>query len=136
VRLGRIEELGVWMALRRACVALAVGTLILIVAGTPEPSGVLGWFGLVLLLFAVFLVGAGWFQYARGVPLRETMYGHQMLATAAGLVGLALVLLTGWTVAIGLGAHTLSPLSLVLVTSVAAGLIVVFALWRRTHTGR
>jgi Flp pilus assembly protein TadD len=136
IRLGRIEELGVWLALRRACVALVVGSLVLILAGMPEPSGVLGWFGFVLLLFTAFTVGAGWFQYARGLPLRETMRGHQTLAAAVGVVGLSMVLLTGWTVAIALGAHTLSPLTLVLVTSVAGGVIVMLAVWRRTHASR
>jgi Flp pilus assembly protein TadD len=136
VHLGRIEEVGVWLALRRASAALAFGSLLLLLAGMPTPPGVLGWFGLVLLVFALFVVVAGWFQYAKGVPLLSMMREHRMLAAAAGLVAVSLLLLTGWTVAIALGARTLSPLSLVLVTSVPAGVIVVFALWRRSHATR
>jgi Flp pilus assembly protein TadD len=136
VRLGRIETLGVWMALRRACVALAVGSLLLTLAGMPSPAGVLGWFGFVLLLFTLFLLGKGWYQFAHDVPMAVMMRGDRMLAAAIGLIGLSLLLLTGWTITIALGGHTLSPLTLVLVTSVLAGGIVVFALWRRSHPGR
>jgi Flp pilus assembly protein TadD len=132
--LGRIEELGLWFALRRACAALGFGTLLLLIAGMPTPSGVLGWVGLVILVFCLFVLVAGWFQFARGVPLRETMRDHRMLAVATGLVGLSLLLLTIWTVVIAFGARTLNPLSLVLVTSVPAGILVVLTLWRRSHT--
>jgi tetratricopeptide (TPR) repeat protein len=137
VRLGRIEELAVWMSLRRASIALVLGSLVLLLAGMPKPtSGVLSWFGLVVTLFVLFVLGAGWFSYARGVPLRGMFLAHRMLAAATGLIGLSLLLLTGWTAAIALGARTLSPLSLVLVTGVAATAIVMFSLWRRSHPSR
>jgi Flp pilus assembly protein TadD len=136
VNLGRIEEVGVWLALRRASAALAFGSLVLLLVGMPTPSGVLGWFGLVLLLFALFAVVAGWFRYARCVPLRSVPRDHRMLAVASGLVALSLLLLTVWTLLIALGARTLNPLSLVLVTSVPARAIVAFALWRRSHAAR
>jgi Flp pilus assembly protein TadD len=136
VRLGRIEELGVWMALRRACFTLAAGSLLLILAGMPTPAGVLGWFGFVVLLFGLYVVGVGWYQYARTVSVRDIARAHRLLSVAAGLVGLSMLLLTVWTVALALGGHTLSPLTLVLVTSVLAGAVVVFAIWRRTHVTR
>ncbi|MEV4318861.1 tetratricopeptide repeat protein [Actinocrispum sp. NPDC049592] len=135
-RLGRIEELGVWLALRRASIALVIGSLVLIIAGMPTPSGVLGWFGLVVVLFTAYTVVAAWFQYARGVPLRDTLRSHQMLAIAAGITGLSLVLLLAWTLIIALGGRTGSPLELVLVSGVAAVGINVFALWRRNHARR
>lgn len=135
-RLGRIEELGVWIALRRACVALSGGSLLLILAGMPSPSGVLGWVGLVVLLFALFVAGKGWFSYARDVPLRAFPQAHRLMSVAAGLAGVSTLLLALWTAITALGGRTLSPLTLVLVTSAAAGVIVVFALWRRTHQSR
>ncbi|TCO45833.1 tetratricopeptide repeat protein [Actinocrispum wychmicini] len=136
VRLGRIEEVGVWMALRRACVALAAGSLLLILAGMPSPTGMLGWFGLVVLLFVLYLVGKGWFAYARDVPLRAFPQAHRLLSIAAGVTGLATLLLAVWILVMALGGRTLNPLTLVLVTSVVAGCIVGFALWRRTHPSR
>jgi tetratricopeptide (TPR) repeat protein len=132
--LGRIEEIGLWIALRRTSVALAAGSLILLLAGMPEPSAVFGWFGLVLLVFSLFLLGAGWFQFARGVPLRAAVTGHRMLVVATGLIGLSLLLLVIWTIAVALGARTLSPLSLVLATSVIATVFVGVTVWRRSHT--
>ncbi|MET0233733.1 MAG: tetratricopeptide repeat protein [Kibdelosporangium sp.] len=134
VRLGRIEELGLWLALRRACVAVAAGSLVLLLIGIDGTGGVLALFGLVLLVFAMIMLGMGWFQFARGVPLVRTMRANRLLAVASGLVGLSLLLLTVWTALVALGVHTLNPLSLVLATSVVAGGIVFFALWRRNHS--
>ncbi|MBP2319947.1 tetratricopeptide (TPR) repeat protein [Kibdelosporangium banguiense] len=134
--LGRIEELGLWLALRRASVAIAIGSLVLLLIGIDTAGRVLGWFGLVLLVFSGVVLGMGWFQFARGVPLKETMRGHPLLTAATGLVGVSLLLLTVWTVLVALGVQTLSPLSLVLTTSALAGGIVFFALWRRNHPKR
>jgi tetratricopeptide (TPR) repeat protein len=133
VHLGRIEELGLWLALRRAAVAVAIGSLVLLLIGIDGTGRVLSLFGLVLLVFSGTVLGMGWFQFARGVPVKETMRGHRLLGVSTGFVGVSLLLLTVWTVLVALGVQTLNPLSLVLATSVAGTGTVFFALWRRNH---
>ncbi|ALG07303.1 tetratricopeptide repeat protein [Kibdelosporangium phytohabitans] len=131
--LGRIEALGLWLALRRASAALAIGSLVLMLVGMDDIYSVLGWFGLVLVLFVVFVVGTAWVKFARGVSLKQTMRDNRMLAVSSGLMALSTVLLIVWTVLVALGAHTMNPLSIVLVTSVASAAVSVLAIWRRSH---
>ncbi|CAM4026923.1 lipopolysaccharide assembly protein LapB [Kibdelosporangium persicum] len=131
--LGRIEELGVWLALRRASAGLAAGSLVLMLIGLDDTFSVLGWFGLVLVLFVAYVLGTAWMKFARGVPVKQTMREHRMLAVATGLLALSSVLLVLWTVLVALGARTLSPLSIVLVASVASVVVSVMAIWRRSH---
>ncbi|MCE7007141.1 tetratricopeptide repeat protein [Kibdelosporangium philippinense] len=133
VHLGRIEELGLWLALRRSSIGLTIGSLVLMLVGLDDTYSVLGWFGLVLVLFVVFVVGSAWVKYARGVPVKQTLVEHRMLALAAGLMALSSVLLIVWTVLVALGAQTLNPLTIVLVTSVASVVVSVLAIWRRSH---
>ncbi|ONI89015.1 hypothetical protein ALI144C_05815 [Actinosynnema sp. ALI-1.44] len=131
--LGRIEALGLWLALRRASAGLAIGSLVLMLVGMDDIYSVLGWFGLVLVLFVAFVVGTAWVKFARGVSLKQTMLDNRMLAVSSGLMALSTVLLIVWTVLVALGAHTMSPLSIVLVTSVASAAVSVLAIWRRSH---
>nr|WP_042194961.1 tetratricopeptide repeat protein [Kibdelosporangium sp. MJ126-NF4]CEL21504.1 TPR Domain containing protein [Kibdelosporangium sp. MJ126-NF4]CTQ95929.1 TPR Domain containing protein [Kibdelosporangium sp. MJ126-NF4] len=131
--LGRIEALGLWLALRRASAGLAVGSLVLMLVGMDDIYSVLGWFGLVLVLFVAFVVGTAWVKFARGVSLKQTMLGNRMLSVASGLMALSMVLLIVWTVLVGLGARTMNPLSIVLVTSVACAGVSALAIWRRSH---
>lgn len=134
--LGRIEEIGLWLALRRAALGVGAGSLVLLLIGIDTIGSFLGWFGLVLLAFAAIMLGMGWFQYARGVPVIQTLRGHRLLAATSGLLGGALLMLTVWTILVGLGGRTLHPLPLVLVTSAVAAGIVYYALWRRNHSTR
>jgi hypothetical protein len=135
-KLGRIEQIGLELALRRGALGLAAGTLVLILAGMPTPSGVLGWFGLVLIGFVFAMVVPGWYRYARGVPLRAAVREHRILAASTGLLALATLLLTVWTVVIALGGRTLTPLEAVLGASVLAGMFAGFGLWRGSRTPR
>lgn len=131
--LGRIEALGLWLALRRASAGLTVGSLVLMLVGMDGTSSVLGWFGLVLVLFVAFVVGTAWVKFARGVSIKQTMRDNRVLAVASGLTALSAVLLVVWTILVALGAHTMNPLSLVLVTGAAGTVASALAIWRRSH---
>ncbi|MPZ79638.1 MAG: tetratricopeptide repeat protein [Actinophytocola sp.] len=131
-RFGRIERVCLFLAVRRASVWQAVGTVVLLVAGLPSPSGLLVWFGLGVVVFVGTLSWRGWLGLppAARVPLPELSKREPLIAGSAVLLGVSVLLLIVWNVLLALG----SAPGLVLVGSVGCAAVAVanswYGLWR------
>jgi tetratricopeptide (TPR) repeat protein len=121
-RFGRVERTALWLVLRRVSVWLAVGSVLLIIAGLPSPNEVLVWFGMGLVALLPGLAVQGWFglpHEARVSPrvLRRT---EPLAIIAVGLLAVAVLLLAVWTMAVAVGSGAMPLLSVVLICSAAA----------------
>jgi tetratricopeptide (TPR) repeat protein len=119
VRFGRVQRTALWLVLRRVSVWLALGTMLLIMAGLPSPSDVLVWFGLALAALVLGLAVQGWFGLPHGarVALPVLRRAEPLAVVAVGLLAVAVLLLAVWTVALAFGSVAVRPLSLVLICS-------------------
>ncbi|GAA3052700.1 tetratricopeptide repeat protein [Actinokineospora globicatena] len=128
----RAKRVSLWLVLRRCAGWLAIGGFVLLVAGMPEPSPLLVWFALALLLI---VTGAGGFGY-RAIPAvdrptpREVADHAPLIALAAALVLFGLVMLGVWTLVLSFGAAGKPLLVTALVLGLAAGGVSWFGLWR------
>ncbi|RZS30388.1 Tfp pilus assembly protein PilF [Herbihabitans rhizosphaerae] len=124
-RLGRAQLTALWLVVRRAGVWLGAGAFVLLIAGMPEPSTFLAWFGLLSLVLVLGVLGQGWrsLPHSARVTPRVLLAGRPALAAAVGLLALGLIVLAVWTAALALGARGLQALPAVLVCGLlAAGL--------------
>lgn len=109
--LARANDL-VWPALSRVAVLLAAGGLLLLFAGMPQPTSLLGWFsGLLVAACAVVLLKPVVFarKGVRRAVFRLPRH-RPVVAVIAGAFGVSLLLVTAWTIVLSLGGTTMQPL--------------------------
>ncbi|HEU5472504.1 MAG TPA: tetratricopeptide repeat protein [Actinophytocola sp.] len=131
-RFGRAQRIALWLVVRRVSVWLAVGSLLLIVAGLSDPGPMLAWFGFGLLVFAVGMVVRGWLRLPPGgrVGPAGLKQAEPLLLAAALPLGLALLFLLIWTLSATMGASGLQLLAVVLVCSALSAGLSWLNLWR------
>ncbi len=121
-RFGRAQRVALYLAVRRAAAWEAAGTLVLLIAGLPSPSGLLAWVGLGVVVFVVALAVHGWLGLPEGarVAPRTLSTREPRAAVGAVLLGVSVVVLLGWTVLLALGAGVWPILLAALVFAAAA----------------
>ena len=118
-------ESALWPALRQCALILFGGGLLLLLAGLPTPTRLLAWFGGLLVLTCLLILG----RFALRMPpdarrlLLQLARFSTTLKIAAGALGVALVVLVGWTLLLALGATTVQPLLFTLIAAVVTGAI-------------
>jgi Flp pilus assembly protein TadD len=137
VRFGRAQRTALWLLVRRVSAWLAIGSLLLLVAGLPSPSPLLVWFALGLVLFVVGLAVHGWRALPPGarVTVQVLRRTDPLMLLPVLLVGLAELSLSMWTIALTFGARGMLLLSVVLACSGMAAVLGSLGL-RRSVTGR
>jgi tetratricopeptide (TPR) repeat protein len=137
-RFGRVQRTAVWLVLRRASAWQAVGAFVLLIAGLPEPSGLLVWFGLGLALFVLAVVGHGWLGLPHGARLSpgRLVRTQPLIAASVVLLSLSMLLLLLWTVLLALSAPVMSVLTVVLILAGLSAANSWFGLWRSVGGGR
>ncbi|MBB5957606.1 tetratricopeptide (TPR) repeat protein [Saccharothrix tamanrassetensis] len=116
-----------WPALSRLAVLLVTGGLLLLLAGLPSPTPLLGWFS-ALLVAAVGLVLLRLLVRARRGVRRALLVlprYRPRVAAATTMFGLSTGILAGWTVALFLGGTTMQPLVIAWLCAVLGGSVVV-----------
>ncbi|GAA1283326.1 tetratricopeptide repeat protein [Saccharothrix xinjiangensis] len=124
--LGAADAL-VWPALSRLAALLVAGGLVLTLAALPRPTPLLGWFSAALVA-ACLAVVARLLLGARGGTRRALLRlprSRPLVAVVAAAFGLALVVLSGWSVALLLGAGTTQPLVVAWLCALLGGAVVV-----------
>ncbi|HEY7592153.1 MAG TPA: tetratricopeptide repeat protein [Actinophytocola sp.] len=128
-RFGRAERVEAYLAVRRAALWQAAGTLVLLLAGRPGPNGLLAWVGLGIALFVAALVVRGWL----GLPARARRAlstGEPRVVVGAVLLGVSVLLLLVWTVLAALGSGPWLVLLLALVLATVAVANTSLGMWR------
>lgn len=122
VRFGRVQRVGLHLAVRRAAVWQAAGVAVLLVAGLPASDELLAWVGLGVVAFVLALAVRGWFGLPEGarVPPRELSTREPRAVVGAVLLGVSVALLAMWTVLVALGLAAWMLLSGALVFAVLA----------------
>ncbi|WP_285500598.1 hypothetical protein [Actinokineospora sp. NBRC 105648] len=135
---GRAERISLWLILRRCSGWLAIGGFVLLIAGMPEPSPLLVWFALALLLTVVGMGGLAYLAIPRVNRLepKELLRRAPLFCAGAGLLVLGLFLLGIWTIALAVGSLGMQLLTPVLVLAAAASVVGWFGLWRMRVHGR
>ncbi|WNV82825.1 tetratricopeptide repeat protein [Umezawaea sp. Da 62-37] len=116
-----------WQVASQVAALLVAGGLLLLFAGMPRPTPLLGWFSGLLVVGTLALV-AKTVLLARKPQrhaLRHVARHRPKLAVVVALFTLTLLLLTGWTFALLLGATTMQPLVFAWIISLVAGSVVV-----------
>jgi len=101
-----------WPALSRIAVLLTAGGLLLLLAGMPRPTSLLGWFS-GLLVAACLVVALKLALFARRGTRRALFRlprHHPKIAVIGGALALSVLLLAAWTLVLFLGATTMQPL--------------------------
>ncbi|WP_433269398.1 tetratricopeptide repeat protein [Actinosynnema sp. CS-041913] len=116
-----------WAALSRLAALLVGGGLLLLLAGMPTPTALLGWFsGLLVAAVAAVLLQL-LVRARRGV--RKALFAlprhRPKVAAATTMFGLSTVVVASWTVALFLGATTMQPLVIAWLCAVLGGAVVV-----------
>lgn len=116
-----------WRSVTRVAALLVGGELLLLLSGMPSPSALLGWFSGLLVLGSFALIGQTALFARKGVrrAVRRVPRHRPKLALVLALLGVSVLLLTGWTVAVALGATTLQPVVFAWIFALAAGAVVV-----------
>jgi Flp pilus assembly protein TadD len=118
----------VWPALSRLAAMLVAGGLLLLLAGMPKPTPLLGWFSGLLVVACLGVVGQ---LLLRARRVRRALFRlprhRPKVAVVAILFTLSTVVLTGWTVALFLGATTMQPLTIAWLCALLGGAVVVLA---------
>lgn len=118
----------VWPALSRLAAILVAGGLLLLLAGMPKPTPLLGWFSGLLVVACLGVVGLLLLRVGRGRRALFRLPRHRpKVAVVAVMFALSLVVLTGWTVALFLGATTMQPLTIAWLCALLGGAVVVLA---------
>ncbi|GDY33735.1 hypothetical protein [Gandjariella thermophila] len=101
-----------WRLLVRLAGVLAAGTLLLVLAGQSASGRWLGWGGIALLavLAAVTVRTVGRVPRGGLRPVARLVRRRPMLALGTALLGAALLVTAGWTVAVVAGMATVQPL--------------------------
>lgn len=120
--LSRAHEL-VWPVFSRVAALLVAGGLLLLLAGMPKPTPLLGWFSAALVLAVCVVVGQLLLRARRAVWVLPRY--RPKVAVVAALFGLSTLVLAGWTVALFLGATTMQPLVLGWLCALVGGSVVV-----------
>ncbi|HET9141862.1 tetratricopeptide repeat protein [Actinophytocola sp.] len=139
-RFGRAQRIAVWLLIRRVSLWLAVGSFLLMIAGLSDPNPVLAWFGLGLLVFAVGLTVRGVMRLPPGatVSMRALRRAEPLVLGSVLLLGLAVLTLVLWTVAIVFGARGMQLLTVSAGCAALSAGLAWLNLWRlklRTHLG-
>ncbi|MEO6086067.1 MAG: hypothetical protein ABIQ18_23450, partial [Umezawaea sp.] len=116
-----------WKALTRGAVLLVGGELLLLLSGMPTPAAMLGWFSGLLVLGSFALIGQTVLFTRKGVRravLRVPRHRPKLMVVLA-LLGVSVLLLAGWTVAVSLGATTLQPVVFAWIFALVGGAVVV-----------
>jgi tetratricopeptide (TPR) repeat protein len=131
-RFGRVQRVGLYLAVRRAAGWQAVGSAVLLIAGLPSPSGLLAWVGLGIAAFVVALAVRGWLSLPEGarVPFRRLSTQEPLVAVSAMLLGVSVLLLLVWTVVLALGSAPWPVLAASLLFAVVAVVNSSLGLWR------
>jgi tetratricopeptide (TPR) repeat protein len=118
-----------WPALSRLAAVLVAGGLVLLLAGMPKPTPLLGWFSGLLVVGCGVIVGLVLLKARRGVrrALFRLPRHRPKIAFTAAMFGLSAVILAGWTVALLLGATTMQPLVIAWLCALIGGAVVVLA---------
>ena len=118
-----------WPALSRLAAVLVAGGPVLLLAGMPRPTPLLGWFSGSLVLACLAVVGLVALKAPRGVrrALVRLPRHRPKVAVVVAVFGLSAVILTAWTVALFLGATTMQPLVIAWLCALLGGAVVVLA---------
>ncbi|WP_051385385.1 tetratricopeptide repeat protein [Actinokineospora inagensis] len=128
----RSRRVTLWLILRRCAGWLTIGSFVLLVAGMPQPSPLLAWFALALVLL---VGGAGWFGY-RAIPAAERptprdLVDHvPLVAAGVVLLLLGLVMLVVWLLALAVGIAGTGLLVPTAVLGIGSSTVAWFGLWR------
>lgn len=117
----------VWPALSRIAALLVAGGLLLLLAGMPRPTPLLGGFSALLVVGCLAIV-AHLLLRARGGTRRALfrLPRHRpKVAVVATMFGLSAVVLAAWAVALLLGATTMQPLVIAWLCALVGGAVVV-----------
>jgi tetratricopeptide (TPR) repeat protein len=131
-RFGRVQRVGLYLAVRRAAGWQTLGAAVLLIAGLPSPSGLLAWVGLGIAAFVVALAVRGWLglpEGARVSPIRLSTR-EPLVAASAMLLGVSVLLLLVWTVVLALGSGSWPVLAVSLLLAVIAVANCSLGLWR------
>lgn len=137
---GRPQRIAVWLLVRRISVWLTAGSFLLMIAGLSDPTPVLAWFGLGLLLFVMGLAVRGVLRLPPGgqVSAAALRRAEPLVLASLALLGIALLVLVMWTVAVVLGARGMQMLTVVWACAGISAGLAWLNLWRlklRTHLG-
>jgi len=115
-----------WQALTRVGTLLVAGELLLLLSGMPSPSPLLGWFSALLVIGALALTCQPllFTRKTTRQALLQLPRHRPKLATTLALFAASTLLLTGWTIAVALGATTLQPVMFAWFIALAGGAIV------------
>jgi cytochrome c-type biogenesis protein CcmH/NrfG len=115
-----------WPVLWRLAVVLVTGGLLLLLAGMPRPTPLLGWFSAALVVGCCFVLLRLLVAARKGV--RRALFrlpGHRAgIAVTVGALGLSVALLIGWTIALFLGATTMQPVVLAWISAVLGAAVI------------
>ncbi|KAA2261362.1 tetratricopeptide repeat protein [Solihabitans fulvus] len=118
-------ESALWPVLGRVAVMLVGGGLLLLLAGMPTPTPLIGWFSALLVLCCVVVLAR--FLYNVPRQWRRLLFRlpklRRLVGVALGVLCLASVFLLLWTVLLALGAHTLQPLVLGVLCAAVGGVL-------------
>ena len=116
-----------WQALSRTAVLLVSGGLLLLLAGMPSPTPLLGWFSGLLVVGTLALLAKVVLFARKGVrrALFQVPRRRPKLAVTLVAFGISLLLLAGWTVALFLGAKTMQPVVFAWLFALVGGSVVV-----------
>lgn len=117
----------VWPVLSRLAALLVAGGPVLLLAGLPRATPLLGWFSGALVAGCLAVVALPLSRAGRGVrrALSRLPRHRPRVAVAAAAFGVALVVLAGWTAALFLGATTTQPLVVAWLCALVGGAVVV-----------
>ncbi|MQA10141.1 MAG: tetratricopeptide repeat protein [Pseudonocardiaceae bacterium] len=124
--------------LRRLAVWLAAGSLLLILAGMPEPARLLAWFGLALLVACLAATGAALrtFPPASRWRPRRWWQGSPVLALGGLAIAGAVLLVASWTLVLALDVAATRLLTFALCCATVAGMLGVLGSPHRTRRRR
>lgn len=99
----RVQRVSWYLAVRRPAVWQTLGVCVLLVA---SPAGPLAWFGAGVVLFVALLAWRGWARLPEGsqVPLAELFAKVPVAVVGGAALGLSVVALSLWTIAVAVGA--------------------------------
>jgi len=131
-RFGRVQRVGLYLAVRRAASWQAVGSFVLLIAGLPRPHGLLAWVGFGVVVFVVALAVRGWFGLPDGarVPLRQLSTKEPRVVASAVLLGVSVLSLLVWNVLLVLGATSWVVLVVAVLCAAIAVANTSLGMWR------
>lgn len=131
-RFGRAARVALLLAVRRAAGWQAVGSFVALLAGLPEPSRLLAWFGFGVLASVLLVAWRGWLRLpeAARVPAATLAREEPPIALSVVFLAVSLVALLAWNVLLSLGSVSTSILLVAVVGATVAAANSWFGLWR------